>query len=212
MHSFQLPLPPFSTSKSTAPPFPLQKSLAIPEMTSKNYRTRYNKTRQKPLHQGWTKHPEIQSFSLLEFSLTKHQANSDNMYLKDLVQTHASHLLAASGCVSPSESCLAAYVFHALLVSWNTSDSYNLSSLSYVGFHKLWEPNGDFRLLLWKISAYGLCTSSHLLQKEASLMKTGQGTDLLVWQDISRHHLIFFFCQSYLALPSGCTGFGLPLL
>lgn len=66
-----------------------------------------------------------------------HQGNSHNAYAEDLMQTHSSPILAASVFVSHCEPCLVESLGYVLLVPYIPSDSYNLSSSSFKGFHNL---------------------------------------------------------------------------
>ena len=50
--------------------------------------------------------------------------------------------------------------------------------------------------------AGGLHTCFHLLLEETSLMMTGQGTDIRVYQTILKKHFMYFFSfQLFLFLP-----------
>lgn len=115
--------------------------------------------------------------------------------------------------VSPYEPCLPDSVGCVLLVSSIPSDSYSLSTPSYLGFPELQGERPDrylqFRLFPPIISGCGLCIHSHMLPEE-TLMMTGQGTNLWVLQNTVRDHYIEFIYlfsdQLCLALPhvSGC--------
>lgn len=99
--------------------------------------------------------------------------------------------------MSPSETCLVDSVGHFLLVFSIPSESYTLSSLSSKeGFpdHQREGPNGalQFRFSICVVFGCG----SYLLLQQASLMVTGQGTNLWSYED-SRLSLViislFFF-------------------
>ena len=111
------------------------------------------------------------------------------MQAKNLVQTTAPPVFAASVSVSPYEPCLVDSVGHVLLVAPITSDSYNLSSPFFAIplVEDRWRDlclSFYYGVLQFGLSkqclAVSLCTGpiSHLLLEEASLMKTGQSTGL----------------------------------
>lgn len=109
-------------------------------------KTRYNKTRQKPSYQGWTRLPSRRKrvsradkrlrdthFHCLESYI----ADSANVYIEDLVQMLAVLVLVPSVSVRPYEICFVDSVGHVLLMSSIPSDSYNLFSSSSSSFPKL---------------------------------------------------------------------------
>lgn len=58
-------------------------------------------------------------------------------------------------------------------------------------------------LTLHIVCAVSLCVSFHLLQDEADVMISKQGTDLQVWRDLIKSHFILrFFSRTIMTLFS----------
>lgn len=82
--------------------------LDLPEITTKQDKSRYNKTKEKPLDLSYTSHPaggtesEIHLFPLSGVP-KNHQANNHSVCTVDLMQIPDHSVLAASVSVSPCE-------------------------------------------------------------------------------------------------------------
>ena len=139
LHYFQLlptsPLPGIHPSLH----LPSEKCRPPSELATKQDKTNYNQTRHQPSYQSWMRQPNRRKSPISRQrqptptvkNLTKHQANSHNIYTESLAQIHAHPMLAASVSVCPYVPCLVDLVSHALLVSSIFSDSYNLYFLIF---------------------------------------------------------------------------------
>ena len=121
---------------------------------------------------------ETYLLSLLEVP-SNHQAMT---HTEDLMQTLVGPVPAISVSVSPYEYCWVDSVDHIILVSSITSESYSLSCPSSLGGKC---PSRGTQLNISNLDPYlveclavGLCTCSHLLPEEASLMMTIQSISL----------------------------------